>query len=71
MIDVSPPFVEASFDIEFVSFSVHKWMKNRVLKQHSRAVTIWVIFRDKDLKPENTLLINALTNENYAKPAWK
>ena len=68
MIDVPPPFMKSSFDIEFMSFGIDNGMENRMLENQSWTISVRIIVRDEDLEPKNGLLINALTNENDAKP---
>lgn len=71
VIYVSSPFVEASLYIELVSFRVDQRVEDWVFKNQSWAVSIWVVIGYQDFKPENPLLVNALTNEDDAKPCYK
>lgn len=44
MIDISSPFVETSFNVQFVTFRIDKGMEDRMLKNESRTIAVWIVF---------------------------
>lgn len=62
--------MKSPFNIQFMTFGVDKGMEDGVLKKEPRTVAVGVVFRYQDLEAEDAFLINALTNEYDAEPAW-
>merc|ERR1712018_148282 len=64
VIDIPSPFMKPPLDIQFMSFGIHDWMEDWMLKYKSGTISILIIVRNENLETENSFLVNALTNEN-------
>ena len=69
VIDISSPFVETSFNIQFEGFCIHERMEDWMFEHKTRTIAIWIVVGYLNFEPKYAFLIYALTNEYNTIPA--
>ena len=68
MINIPPPFMKTSLDIQFMCFGIDNGVEDWMFEYKPRTIAVWIIFGNENFEAEHSLLVNALTNKNNTEP---